>query len=192
MSVVSVALGTLFLLAAAGKLTAKAPLTSYLTALGIGPGLGAVLDRVVPYFELGLAIWLFTGVQALPSAALALLFSCAFAGVHILANVAGVAVSCRCFGRADTEMTTAAGLARSVVLVVLASAGVAVAMTARGAGPHEMPSVLVAGVLAGLSFHLSFLVVNEVIVLIRRDAAMARAMAEAAKEHSKRKALHVA
>jgi uncharacterized membrane protein YphA (DoxX/SURF4 family) len=191
MSVVSVALGTLFLLAAAGKLTAKAPLTSYLTALGIEPGLGAVLDRTVPYFEIGLGIWLCTGVQSLLSAVLALLFSSAFAGVHILANVTGVVTSCRCFGRADTEMTAAAGLARSAGLVILASAGVAVAATARGAGSHEMPGVLVAGVLAGLSFHLAFLVGNEVIALIRRDAEMARAVAEAAKEHSKRKALHV-
>jgi hypothetical protein len=190
--VASVALAALLILAAIGKFGAGHSLAAYLTALGLPERYAGLLDGVVPYIEIAFGIWLITGIAAMASAIAALLLTCGFASIHVVAAVTRTDTTCRCFGRADTEVLAIIALIRSLGMLALAALTVTLISVSAGVGTHERASVLAIGLLAAMSFHLSFLLWNEVVEMRRRDKKLAAAVAEAAREHAERHAVHVA
>jgi hypothetical protein len=190
--VASVALAALLILAAIGKFGAGHSLAAYLTALGLPERYAGLLDSVVPYIEIAFGVWLITGIAAMASAIAALLLTCGFASIHVVAAVTRTDTTCRCFGRADTEVLAIIALIRSLGMLALAALTVTLISVSAGVGTHERASVLAIGLLAAMSFHLSFLLWNEVVEMRRRDKKLAAAVAEAAREHAERHAVHVA
>lgn len=186
MNVPSVALAVLFLVAAAGKLRGDDSLADYLAAVGLplGPRQRAALDRAVPVIEIALGVWLLTGLAPVAAAMAALVLTSGFVIVHAAAIKSDVPVSCRCFGRADVDMPPALTLVRALGILGLAVVSLILALPPSTAHAGVTASVMVAGALTGLGFHLSFLVWHEVNELVRRDRVMRAAVAEAARRHN--------
>ncbi len=186
MNVPSAALAALFLVAAVGKLRGDNSLADYVAAVGfpLGPRQRAALDRAVPVVEIALAAWLLTGRGPFGAALAALVLTSGFVIVHAAAVKSDVPVSCRCFGRADVDMPAALTLVRALGILGLAVLSLILALRTSTAHAGVTASVVVAGLLTGLGFHLSFLVWHEVNELVRRDRVMRAAVAEAARRHN--------
>lgn len=121
--IVRVALGLLFLAAGALKVGHASDLAATITAFGLGlPGvLVAVIAIALPFFELLLGAYLIGG-WLLPAASLtAAALLAAFTLVVASVVARGLAVSCGCFGAADTAPATWWTVARDALFLIPAA-----------------------------------------------------------------------
>lgn len=74
----------------------------------------------LPFFELGLGIYLLVGLYTRVAAIIALLEFVIFAGAIASVVIRGIPIACGCFGQADTAPASWLDVARDVTLALLA------------------------------------------------------------------------
>lgn len=74
----------------------------------------------LPYFELGLGIYLLVGLYTRLAAIIALLEFVIFAGAIASVVIRGIPIACGCFGQADTATASWLDVVRDVALAALA------------------------------------------------------------------------
>lgn len=161
-----ISLGAVFALAAIAKVRHRETLAPFLAASGLSGKLASPISRLVPWCELMLAVWLLTGIFALPATILATIVLASFCAALAAANARGGTESCRCFGALDQSAASWWTVTRTAGLLIAATS-VAIHYTrtphiAFAAVIERRPSVLVSGLACGISYVLGFALANEV------------------------------
>lgn len=123
-------IGGFFLLAGALKVAHPAALAVTIAAMQVVPRVViAPLAMLLPYFEIGLGVYLIIGLFTRAAAIIVMMQLIVFAGIIASVVARGIVTSCGCFGPADTAPATYLDVVRDLVLalavlpVVLAGPG---------------------------------------------------------------------
>jgi uncharacterized membrane protein YphA (DoxX/SURF4 family) len=172
--------GIILVASGAGKLTSPSSVRSFVEGLGLSrrPALAAGL--IVGAAESALGLLLIFGLMLRLATASTAILAAGFLGAHAVARLRGNTAACRCFGSLDVELRPAVSSARSAVLFV---AAVLLAIAAWNHGTHPGIPVgrvvpVLSGVLGAMTYVVVFHLVNEVILLRRRDREIQEGLAQ--------------
>jgi len=171
------AVGVVFLFAAVTKITTRASLRPFLTAVGMSGFPLRVTAVTVPPVEAlcGLALIAGTGWW---SAAVASVLSCGFVTVLIAARRAGVTIGCRCFGPMDADNLSPVSITRAIVLMLASFLLLAADLsgsfgTGRLGSEYVTVMAAVLGAVGGVGFVASASLLGEIWTFEQRRAEIA-------------------
>jgi hypothetical protein len=150
--------GTILVVAGAAKLARGGTLVAFLEAAGVATVAALHISRLAPWVEATVGVALLGGIAVVPGLAVATFLAAAFVVLHARVIVAGVSVSCRCFGALDRDLVRLAGFARSVALFGVSCAALAIELAGPASGGAAVPSgeALFLGVLSAVGFVAAF------------------------------------
>jgi hypothetical protein len=164
-------LGSTLIASGAGKLASPGSVRSFVEGLGLPRRMTRAAGQLVGTAEAALGVLLCLGLALRWVTLATAILAAGFVGAHVLARLRGETAACRCFGAIDAELRPALSVARSGVLLAVAVLP-AIAAWQPLAHPgvpigHLVP--VLSGVLSALTYILVFHLVNEAVLLKRRD-----------------------